>query len=149
MEICPACQAPVHPRAKFCSSCGKIIPGESVIEKQAGEKKSGEALKAVFILYFIVLLICILIKFAHLGHTLLVLNAGNFLIDATILVFAIYNFRELKYNFIQTREVRWNYFRLWHFPVIMIIAVLACLGVDQLVRLYQHMEGHVFYMYMY
>ncbi|MDQ3111248.1 MAG: CPBP family glutamic-type intramembrane protease [Bacteroidota bacterium] len=150
MLSCPGCQAEVHPLAKFCSSCGKIIVAPNIELKLAEEKKSTTALQSVIGLYFIMLVVCIILKFTNLEGTFFVLNVADLFIDGAVLIFAAFNFHELKHNLFRfSSSPKWAHFRWWVFPVIIVAAVIACLGVDKLVNIYQEIEGHRFYAYMY
>lgn len=139
MSHCPHCNSPVHPAARFCSSCGKAI---APAEPEA-EVKKNTGIQSVFILYFLLLLVCVILKVADIEATWKVMAFADILISLIIVAFVGMNFRELRPAIFNT-NITW-----WLFPVLATGAIVSAIGIGFMVDALNSLSDDIFYFYMY
>lgn len=137
---CPRCEAEVIVNARFCQSCGYRFPDPVFLEEKM---HSSKGVIPVVILYFILLIICAVLKFTHVEVSYRVLNTVDFFLCGTILVFALWDRKALA-PVIINRNIKW-----YLLPVIAIAAIAGNLGIGYLVDLLNQLNDDIFYTYMY
>lgn len=140
---CHNCQSECEPAARFCTSCGVPINREPVELREKKEQTKVRAVQSVFALYFILLIVCAILKFTNIEASYTVLNTVDVIMGIAVIAFAILNFKEL------IPALSSGSFRWWVFPVIIAGAILANLGINYLVDLLRSLQDDIFYTYMY
>jgi membrane protease YdiL (CAAX protease family) len=125
------------------STCGSPLDKEDTIAANEKEKEERSGLISVFTLYFILLLVCVILKFTKLTATFEVLGTVELVFIATISVFSVLNFNELKKQ-LSFRKLVW-----WYFPVIVVVAAGSNFLVGYLVDFINSFSDDIFYVYMY
>ncbi|HTL82847.1 MAG TPA: CPBP family intramembrane glutamic endopeptidase [Bacteroidia bacterium] len=143
MPPCPNCNSEQDEKARFCSSCGKPLVTRDVVEEMRKDSHQRFSLQRIFLLYGILLLICVILKFTKVEPTWKVMSFVGILISLVIFIFTLLEGNQ----FFQRMFI--GKYRWWMFPLIILAAIAFSVVVDVIANELSRLNNDVFYTYMY